>query len=226
MSKKTVKRCIRPQCLAVYSEDNTSKYCDCGALLQVTEIEIPDRILYVQKKEPSPNRENNDEKKPVNEGIGVSVKKIDKEEESAVSKTTKKAVYENGFNFFSECTSRSTLSTSNTAVSSRHIGYLYLIPENEDEDEKIYKLGKRTLIGRSSDTMLVDVDLSQFGGIISRRHALITYEKDGFYITNLSENHSVHVNNKVVVSGEKIKLTSNDGVILSKKILFQFEEGE
>lgn len=167
MSKKTVKRCSRPQCMAVYSEDNSNKYCDCGALLQLAEMEFPD------KNSDKPRKEN-----------------------------------------------------VRPAIISKPLGYLYLIPEDEDEEETKFKLGRRTLIGRSSDMAAVDVDLSQFGGSISRKHALITCEKDGFYITNLSENHSVHVNNKVVVNGQKMKLTSEDGIILSKKVLLQFEEGE
>lgn len=169
MIKKTVKMCIRPQCREVYPEDHTNKYCDCGALLQVTEIGGPVKKTFEQKK---------------------------------------------------------TVITPTTTVVSSPVGHLYLIPENENEDETEYKLGQKTVIGRSSDTMPVDIDLSQFGGLISRKHALITYEHDGFYITNLSENHSVHVNNKVVVNGQKMKLTSEDGIILSKKVLLQFEEGE
>ena len=199
MSKKNVKRCIRPQCMEVYPENTSGKYCDCGAILQATEIEIPDRKTTEQKK-------------PEERSTRDSVEKTGKTEKQAVSETSTKET--------------KTVSLSTTGTIMIPLAYLYLIPENEDEDETEYKLGKRTLIGRSSDTMAVDVDLSEFGGLISRKHALITYEQDGFYITNLSENHSVHINNKVVVNGQKMKLTSGDGVILSKKVLLQFEEGE
>ena len=188
MNKKMVKRCIRPQCMRVYSVEYINKYCDCGALLQVTGIEISNKQPFEQTKEPYRKEEKDYEKKP-SDGDTI-------------------------------------VSTPITPVISQPMGHLYLIPENEDEDEIEYKLGQKTLIGRSSDTMAVDVNLSQFGGLISRKHAVITYEQDGFYITNLSENHSVHVNNKVVAKGQKMKLSSEDGVILSKKVLLQFEEGE
>lgn len=224
MSKKTVKRCIRPQCMEIYSEDTLNKYCDCGALLQVTEIEIPDRKPFGQRKDPVRKEENN-EKKREDRSIRTSAEDTGKVEKPVGNEGNANAGNNNGFDFFGENTTK-PVSTPITTVNSQPLGHLYLIPENEDEDEIEYKLGQRTLIGRSSDTIVVDVDLSQFGGLISRKHALITFEQDGFYITNLSENHSVHVNNKVVVSGQKMKLTSEDGVILSKKVLLQFEEGE
>ncbi len=225
MSKKTVKRCIRPQCMEIYSEEKTNKYCDCGAILQVTEIEIPDRKPFGQRKDPVRKEENNVEKKPADRGIHVFSEETANEGKPMVNETSANAENVNGFDFLGESTTQ-PVSAPITSVISQPLGYLYLIPDNEDEDETEYKLGQRTLIGRSSDTIAVDVDLSQFGGLISRKHALITFEQDGFYITNLSENHSVHVNNKVVVSGQKMKLTSEDGVVLSKKVLLQFEEGE
>lgn len=225
MSKKIVKRCIRPQCMEIYSKDNTNKYCDCGALLQVTEIEIPDRKLYGQRKELVRKDDSKDEKKTADRDMHVSPEKTDSVEKSVANETSSNAVNESGFDFFGESAEK-PVSVPITPIILKPSGHLYLIPENEDEDEVEYKLGQKALIGRSSDTMSVDVDLSQFGGLISRKHALITYEQDGFYITNLSENHSVHVNNKVVVNGQKKKLESEDGVILSKKVLLQFEEGE
>ena len=225
MSTKTVKRCIRPQCMEVYAEDNSNKYCACGALLQLTEIEIPDRKQYGQKKESLRNEDNIDGKKSTESIRRVSEKKADNVEMPVDGETSFKVANAGGFDFFGESATK-TILTPVTPEASKTLGHLFLIPENEDEDEIEYKLGIKTLIGRSSDTMEVDVDLSQFGGLISRKHALITYEQDGFYIENLSENHSVHVNNKVVISGQKMKLTSEDGVILSKKVLLQFEEGE
>lgn len=223
MSKRTVKRCIRPQCMEIYSKDNTNKYCDCGALLQLTEIEMPDRKTFGQKKASHRKEESVCGKKSDGRGDHSSVERIEKTDKPVSNETSAKP--EDGFDFFGESITK-PVSVPITPVAPEPLGHLYLIPENEDEDETAYKLGQRTLIGRSSDTMAVDVDLSQFGGLISRKHALITHEPDGFYIMNLSENHSVHVNNKVVVYGQKMKLTSEDGVILSKKVLLQFEEGE
>lgn len=226
MRKKTVKRCIRPQCMEVYPEDTPSKYCDCGALLQVTEIEIPDRKTFVPKEGPGPKEENpNDGKKSEGGETHISSEKTVKVQKLMFSETSKQASNENEFDFFGENIG-TPASSSVTSNGSHLLGHLYLIPENETDHETEYILGIKTIIGRTSDTMAVDVDLSQFGGLISRKHALITCEKDGFYITNLSENHSVHVNNKVVAHGQKMKLASEDGIILSKKVLLQFEEGE
>lgn len=225
MSKKTVKRCVRPQCMEVYLEDSTNKYCDCGALLQVVEIEIPNNYTNKPRKEPNPSTGAPSGNKPDSSVVQPRVENTKPSEETATSETDTSAVKKEAFNFFDDGTSQVSVKPSPVAKP-EPLGYLYLIPENEDEEEVEYRLGRKTIIGRSSDPIAVDVDLSQFGGIISRKHALITCETDGFYITNLSENHSVHVNNKVVVSGQKMKLTSEDGIILSKKVLLQFEEGE
>lgn len=70
MRKKTVKRCTRPQCMEVYPEDTPSKYCDCGALLQVTEIEIPDRKTFVPKEGPGQR------KKTLMTGRNLKVEKL------------------------------------------------------------------------------------------------------------------------------------------------------
>ncbi|MBR5509969.1 MAG: FHA domain-containing protein [Lachnospiraceae bacterium] len=160
MSNYTAKRCVRPQCMEIYSEKYGGKYCDCGALLQLTQIEAPVRKVYKGIKEPV----------------------------------------------------------------QRPPAYLYLMLDDGQEVE--YKLGKTVLIGRKSDTVCVDIDLSEYRGLVSRRHAQISREEDGYYMTRLSENHSVHINGKPLASGEKRKLQSEDVVVLSKKILFQFEEGE
>ncbi len=225
MSKKTVKRCVRPQCLEVYSEDSSNKYCDCGALLQVVEIEVPNNYNHKPRKEVDPSTGAPSGNKPDSRVVQPRVENTKPSEKPLTSETDFDGGKREGFDFFDEGTSQVSVKPSPVAKP-EPLGYLYLIPENEDEEEVEYRLGRKTIIGRSSDPIAVDVDLSQFGGIISRKHALITCEADGFYITNLSENHSVHVNNKVVVSGQKMKLTSEDGIILSKKVLLQFEEGE
>ena len=225
MSKKTVKRCVRPQCMEVYSEDCSNKYCECGALLQVVEIDIPNKYTYKPRKEVDPSTGAPSGNKPDSRVAQPRVENIKPLEKPLTSETDIDGGKRAGFDFFDEGTSQVTVKPSPVAKP-EPLGYLYLIPENEDEEEVEYRLGRKTIIGRSSDPIAVDVDLSQFGGLISRKHALITCEADGFYITNLSENHSVHVNNKVVVNGQKMKLTSEDGIILSKKVLLQFEEGE
>ena len=47
MPKKTVKRCIRPQCMEIYEETEKNRFCMCGALLQITEIDIkPKKSTY------------------------------------------------------------------------------------------------------------------------------------------------------------------------------------
>lgn len=225
MSKKSVKRCIRPQCLEVYPEDSTNRYCDCGALLQIIEIETSDKKIYKPKKETFQQAEYANGRMANDGAKQTPVVNNREPEKTAINESATERKVDDGFDFFGEDTTKPAVTPAPQPISSP-LGYLYLIPEDKNEEEIEFKLGRKTLIGRSSDTIAVDVDLSQFAHSISRKHALITYEEDGFYITNLSEGHSVHVNNKVVVNGQKMKLASEDGIILSKKVLLQFEEGE
>lgn len=172
---KKVKRCIRPQCMAIYKENCKYRYCDCGALLQLVEIE-------------SGPRKNKKTTSYINE-------------EKCDSKGLK----------------------TQEAV-------LYLLLDNNEEIE--YKLGKKTLIGRTSDSVQVDIDLSQYAGkAVSRRHAVISRESNGYYITNLSQTHSVRLvdakdHERAMEYGQKELLRSEDGILLSRKILLQFIEGE
>lgn len=173
MNKDTVKRCIRPQCMEIYREDTKNRYCDCGALLQYTEIES--------------NYKKNNKKPYANtrkDSAGVSG--IEKKEKAAS---------------------------------------LFLLLEDGREIE--FKLGNTALIGRTVDSIAADIDLDQYSGNqISRRHAKVSREPEGYYITNLSRKHSVHINEKALAFGEKILLKPQDAVILSRKFLLQFEEGE
>lgn len=157
MARKTVKRCMRPQCMEVYLKETRNKYCDCGALLQIAEIEYKEKRSDVIKKK----------------------------------------------------------------------AYLHLIL---DDDEVKYKLGSTTRIGRVTDSVKVDIDLTEYAGKdVSREHAVITKEKDGYYITNMSRNHSVRIidqSEKVTAIGygAREQLKSEYGILLSRKILLQFIE--
>lgn len=159
MQTRIVRRCIRPQCMAIYNETEKNRFCLCGASLQVIEIKI---------KEKSKN------------------------------------------DFYKKA-------------------YLYLLLDEEDIE---FELSNITRVGRSSDGVRVDVDLSEYAGKdVSREHAVIRKEKAGYYLTNVSRTHSVCVidlnENKTVLDyGKKILLKPGDGIVLSKKILLQFEEEE
>lgn len=171
MGKSTVMRCTRPQCMAIYSENTKNRYCDCGALLQITAIESkPKNNSYKKTVKPAPT-----------------------------PKTPEKAAY------------------------------LYLLL---DDDEVEFKLKNITRIGRAADSVQVDIDLTEYAGKdVSREHAVLTREKDGWHITNVSRNHSVRIldkdeNETAIEYGKKELLKSNDGILLSKKVLFQFIEEE
>lgn len=173
MAKSTVKRCVRPQCMAIYSENIKSRYCDCGALLQMTEIEFkPKKNTY---------------KKPV--VMQETVEDVPAAEETKA--------------------------------------FLYLLL---DDNEIEFKLNKVTRIGRAADSVQVDIDLAEYAGKdVSREHAVITKEKEGYYITNVSRNHSVRIidqdeNETAIEYGKKELLKSEDGIVLSKKVLLQFIE--
>ncbi|KAM7272761.1 hypothetical protein ACFE04_027424 [Oxalis oulophora] len=76
---------------------------------------------------------------------------------------------------------------------------------------KHYIKKPEVLIGRTTDDMIVDIDLGR-GGIgnrISRRQALISMDKDGsFRLTNLGK-FPILINNKEVVNGEAISIAPN-----------------
>lgn len=201
MPKKIVKRCVRPQCMEIYEEVEKNRFCMCGALLQITEIDIkPKKNTY---------------KKPA----GASKPKADL--------TPKKEE----FDFFGadEETDSEEYEADNNEPNDNKKAFLYLLLEDDDVE---FELSNITRIGRLADGVQVDIDLSEYAGKdVSREHAVIRKEKDGYYITNVSRNHSVRLmdqyNNEVALAyGKKAFLRTGDGIILSKKILLQFEEEE
>lgn len=232
MSKSTVKRCVRPQCMEIYPETIKNRYCLCGALIQTVEIEV------------KPQKNNN--KKTVNQGskkedAGYQKKKdnlekneLEKKEVLPVEKEIKPVL---------DNESRANSNESKVLNSSDFEGrntrdnvdneeqatkaYLYLLL---DDDEVEFELTNITRIGRRAEGVQVDFDLSEYAGKdVSREHAVIRKEKDAYYITNVSQNHSVKIidqdDNEVALEyGKKVLLKSEDGILLSKKILLQFVE--
>ena len=197
MAKSTVRRCIRPQCMKIYQSDIRSKYCDCGALLQTAEIELIHKKDNHKKTANSASRNGASAQNAGDEK--KSIREEPKEETSGSEMAEKKA-------------------------------YLYLLLDNDEEVE--FELGSITRIGRAADLVQVDIDLAQYAGKdVSRKHAVITREKDGYYITNVSQNHSVRIvdqdeNETVIEYGKKELLKSEDGILLSRKVLLQFIEEE
>ena len=106
---------------------------------------------------------------------------------------------------------------------------LYLLLDNKEVE---FQLSNITRIGRAADGVQVDIDLSEYAGKdVSREHAIIRREKEGYYITNVSRNHSVRIigedDNAVALEyGKKVLLKSEYGILLSKKVLLQFVEEE
>ena len=59
MPKKTVKICIRPQCMEMYEETEKNKFCMCGAFLQIVEVEVkPKKSTYKKSVSPSKPKGN------------------------------------------------------------------------------------------------------------------------------------------------------------------------
>lgn len=208
MPKKTVKRCVRPQCMEIYDETEKNRFCTCGALLRITEIDIkPKKNTYKKpanstKPKANPMPQKNEE---AILNINDEDVKIVKEDES------------NGY------------STKKDEPVDDTRAFLYLLLD--DEDVK-FELSNITRIGRAADGVQVDIDLSEYvGNDVSREHAVIRKKKDGYYITNVSTNHSVRLmdqkDNEVALEyGKRALLRTGDGIILSRKILLQFEEEE
>lgn len=197
MPKKIVKRCVRPQCMEIYERTEKNRFCMCGALLQVIEIEIKPK-KNIDKKPVSPT------KPKVN---------------SIYPKPGEEKVY-----LFGEDEEAGT-EVEDESPETR--AFLYLLLEDEDVE---FELSNITRIGRAAGGVQVDIDLTEYAGKeVSREHAVIRKEKDGYYITNVSRNHSVRImdqddNEAALEYGKKTLLKSEDGILLSKKVLLQFVE--
>ena len=187
---------MRPQCMEIYPESEKNKYCLCGALLQLVEIEIKPKTNR-QKKNADTSSGNNrqNDKKKSGKAKGNGEKKSTKSE--------------------------------NDVYKAKASLYLLL----DDEDIK-FDVSDVVKIGRETEENKVDIDLSAYvGKDVSRQHAVIKREKDGYYITNVSKNHSVRIidqNDKetALEYGKKVRLRTEDGILLSKKILFQLVKEE
>lgn len=213
MQKKTVKRCVRPQCMEIYEETEKNKICMCGAPLQIVEIEIKSKkSAYKKPAKPKVNYVP----KPVEEVKTHNEAPEKESEELDFFETDEQDIHEND----------ETGDGSDVPVTK---AFLYLLLEDEDVE---FELSNITRIGRVADGVQVDIDLSEYAGKeVSRNHAVIRKEKDGYYITNVSRNHSVRImdqddNEASLEYGKKMLLKTGDGIILSKKILLQFEEAE
>lgn len=181
MPKKIVKRCVRPQCMEIYDETERNRFCMCGALLQIVEIEVKPKKNTYKKPESTSKPKVDPTPKPDVEDIPETK------------------------------------------------AFLYLLLDDDDVE---FELSSITRIGRAADGVQVDIDLSEYAGKeVSREHAVIRKEKDGYYIANVSRNHSVRIidqdDNEVALEyGKKVRLKSEDGILLSKKVLLQFVEEE
>lgn len=290
MPKKKVKRCIRPQCMMIYPENTKNVFCDCGALLELAQIEVVNKKNNINTKKA--NNHNQKKKTPgkkdvITKKLDVSSEKIAEKEiktEISVEDLKEKAIIDeeisikedvgilsvvdeqpddasdslsedlqdnvdvdetidekidqeesDEIDFLGTDISDGEIRTDKDIVPEELVdkeetdaAYLYLLLDNDEEVE--YKLGKTTRIGRASDSVEVDIDLTEYAGKdVSREHVVITKEKDGYFITNVSQNHSVRIidleeNEKAIEYGKKELLKSEEGILLSKKIFLQFVE--
>ncbi len=190
MQKKTVKRCVRPQCMEIYEETDKNRFCICGALLQMVELDIKSKKNAYEKSGNTVKSETNS----IFEQNGSQIEVNNEQMEYSESKA-----------------------------------FLYLLLDDDDIE---FELSNITRIGRAAVGVQVDIDLTEYAGKdVSREHAVIQKEKDGYYITNVSRNHSVRImdcdDNEVAIEyGRRALLKTGDGIILSRKVLLQFEEEE
>ncbi len=79
---------------------------------------------------------------------------------------------------------------------------------------------EETILGRrASGTGGFLVDLFPFGAIqmgVSRRHAVIHREEDGYYITDLNSTNGTRINGKRLLSGTPCRLSSGDVIRLGR----------
>lgn len=246
MPKKKVKRCVRPQCMEIYDEIEKNKFCMCGALLQIAEIEVkPKKNTY--KKIVSPSKPKvNPTPKLIEKSDQLSEEEIEQDfnnifdddtenvdnqsEQTGINDYDKDVTQDEAeLDFFGVDAGDDSVEEEkdydNDTPESK--AFLYLLLDDEDVE---FELSSITRIGRVADGVQVDIDLSKYvGKEVSREHAVIRKEKDGYYITNVSRNHSVKImdqdDNEVALEyGKKVLLKSEDGILLSKKVLLQFVE--
>ena len=283
MPKRTVKQCVRPQCNKIYSENEKNKYCMCGALLQLVEIDIKSQKsnakkqnntssskktaenskpkIMPEKKEDShikvvdveeqkqldepilvietdsDFKENDEYNSPISEEIEIETECEDNEpvfnEQEDSEDTTPTKDFADDDDSTDETIENEYNSDDSDALevteddTSDVKGYLYLLLE---DDEVEYELSEVTRIGRTTEDTKADIDLTEYAGKdVSRQHVVITREKDGFFIANVSKTHSVRIidkdNNETAMEyGSKIRLETEVGILLSKKIFLQFVE--
>lgn len=274
--------------MMIYPENTKNVFCDCGALLELAQIEVVNKKNNINTKKA--NNQNQKKKTPykkdvITKKLDVSSEKIAEKEiktEISVEDLKEKAIIDeeisikedvgilsvvdeqpddateefdeeseniteelddevsddeasDEIDLFGIDISDGEIRTDKDIVPEELVdkeetdaAYLYLLLDNDEEVE--YKLGKTTRIGRASDSVEVDIDLTEYAGKdVSREHVVITKEKDGYFITNVSQNHSVRIidleeNEKAIEYGKKELLKSEEGILLSKKIFLQFVE--
>lgn len=311
MPKIKVKRCVRPQCMAIFPLKGQNKYCDCGAMLGFAEITMKassdnkkdskDNTNSKQKKgndKPKKNHSEVDIKENMKEVSEIEetaiISNFDNIEDEEIEKVNSLEEVEKleEFNMDSEVGDGDNCEGSEQKAEdedreesiqqgvdsdAEEIDYFELEDEEDvtsteaeecfeqplekevdeeviekkfefdffdiketkaflylllDDDDIEFELSNVTRIGRASDGIQVDIDLSEYAGKdVSREHAVITKEKDGYFITNTSKNHSVRIvkqdgSENALEYGKKVLLISEDGILLSKKILLQFVEEE
>lgn len=222
MPKSKVKRCVRPQCMEIYPESEKNKYCMCGALLQLVEIEVTPKTNKPKKNSDTKSvKSRSDDKNKDRQVKGNGEKK----KERPTPKPEKDESSEESNEILNVIT-ETKLSNPDNDVSQNNAS-LYLLL---DDDEVKFEISDMVKIGRSTEEIKVDVDLAAYAGKdVSREHAVIKKEQDGYYITNVSKNHSVRIidqndNETALEYGKKVRLRSEDGILLSKKVLLQFVE--
>jgi len=235
MPKKTVKRCIRPQCMEMYEETEKNKFCMCGAFLQIVEIEVKSKKSTYKKIVSPSNPKVNQTPKPVESTEQLSEEVIEQDFNNVPDDDTEIFDHQSEQTGIADYDGDATQDEAeeeekdceNETLGSKAFLYLLL-----DDDDVEFELTNITRIGRAADGVQVDIDLSEYAGKdVSREHAIILKEKDGYYITNVSRNHSVRIinqdDNEVLLEyGKKALLKSEDGILLSKKVLLQFVEEE
>ena len=85
------------------------------------------------------------------------------------------------------------------------------------------------LIGKTTDTIMPDVDVSSFvdSAVVSRRHAAIFMDANGYSIEDLGSSNGTYVNDECCERGDRVQLNSGDRIGLGRenKVGFIFKIG-
>ena len=88
------------------------------------------------------------------------------------------------------------------------------MPRLEVRGESKILSNKAFGIGRDRSNQLIVADSK-----VSRYHALVTFENDEAYIKDTDSANGTYINNKKIISGQKVKLKNGDKIKVGRTVI-------